>query len=194
LSIFHPDLVPAPADFPPYDHDRPADSLGRLKKRIQVLLQAMLPHMYVQQVFSRKADERGRDGLEVELERPWIDENLEMFIALVADDMATEDVYRHIYGTDFDMKLASPRRSPRITTMNTRGLKIEIKPVPPGKLPQRQGLHFFKVNKTGGTSTAERIDYWRECETERGIRMSFKEGKADAMEKFKPTLYVVLKG
>ena len=41
---------------------------------------------------------------------------------------------------------------------------------------------------------ADRTDYWKECEQERGIRISIREGQMVAMEKFKPTLYVVLRG
>jgi hypothetical protein len=89
-----------------------------------------------------------------------------------------------------DMKLASPSRSPRIHNIAVRGLTLQSKAPPAGTLPRRQGLHYFKVDKTIGP---DRTDYWKECEQERGIRMSLKEGQMAAMEKFQPTLYVVIK-
>ena len=67
---------------------------------------------------------------------------------------------------------------------------MEIKSVPAGTLPRRQGLHYFKLDKTIGP---DRTDYWRECEQERGIRMSIPEGQLSGIEKYQPTVYVILK-
>lgn len=187
LSVFHEDLVPI--DIPAYDHDRPGDSLERLRARIVVLLEAMRPIAYVERAFTLKKDETGREGLEVELDRKWIDENLEMFVALIADDLDINELYNHIY-QKLDMKLASPTRSRRIHNIAVRGLALQIKSVPAGQLPRRQNLHYFKVDKTIGP---DRTDYWKECEQERGIRMSIREGQLAAMTRFKPALYVALK-
>ena len=60
--------------------------------------------------------------------------------------------------------------------------------VPAGTLPRRQGLHYFRVSKTIGP---DRVDYWQECEQERGIRVSIQEDQLAAFEEFRPTLYVV---
>lgn len=187
LAIFHDDRVPK--GIPPYDHDRPGESLDRLRARILALLDAMRPMAYMERAFSRKRDDQGREGLEVELDRKWIDENLEMYVALIAPDMDINEVERHIY-SKLDMKLASPSRSPRIHNIAVRGLRLQIKAVPAGTFPRRAGLHYFKVDKTIGS---DRIDYWKECEQERGIRLSMREGQMAAMERFKPTLFVSLK-
>lgn len=188
LSVFHDELVPGPV--PAYDHDRPGDSLDRLRRRLILLLEAMRPFHYVERVFGRKADERGREGLQVELDRKWIDENLEMFVAFHSDEMEINEVERYIKGT-FDVKLASPLRATRIHGTAVSGLRFQVRPVPAGTLPRRQGLHYFKIDKTIGS---DRTDYWKECEQERGIRMSIREGQMGAMEKLRPTLYVILKG
>jgi type VI secretion system protein ImpJ len=187
LSVFHDDLVPGTT--PTYDHDHPGESFERLRRRIVVLLEAMRPIAYVERRFARKKDERGQDGLEVELDRKWIDENLELFVALHSEDMDINALERHIYGT-LDMKLASPKRSPRIHNIAVRGLRLQITAVPAGTLPRRQGLHYFKIDKTIGP---DRTDYWRECEQERGIRMSIREGQLAGVDRFHPALYVVLK-
>jgi type VI secretion system protein ImpJ len=188
LSIYHDELVPGP--LPDYDHDRPAESLDRVRRRLIVLLDALRPLQYVERVFARKKDERGREGLEVELDRAWIDENLEMYVGLTCGERDADELFRHIRGT-FDLKLASPKRSPRIAGTAVSGLRIQIKSVPAGTLPRRQDLHYFRVDKTIGP---DRTDYWQECEQERGIRMSLREGQMAALEQFRPTLYVVLKG
>jgi len=188
LSVFHDELVPGP--LPAYDHDRPAESLDKLRRRLLVLLDAMRPIAYVERPFVRKKDERGRDGLEVELDRAWIDQNLEMYVGLSCDDKDIDELYKHIYST-LDMKLASPKRCPRIHNIAVRGLRLEIKSVPAGTLPRRPGLHYFRVDKTIGP---DRTDYWQECEQERGVRMSIREGQIAAMEQLRPTLYVCLKG
>jgi type VI secretion system protein ImpJ len=187
LSVFHDDLVPGV--IPTYDHDRPGDSFEQLRTRIVNLLEAMRPIAYAERPFARKKDLHGRDGLQVELDRKWIDENLELFVALYSDEMDINDLEKYIYNT-LDMKLASPTRSPRIHNIAVRGLRLQIKSVPAGTLPRRQGLHYFKVDKTIGP---DRTDYWRECEQERGIRLSIREGQLASMERFKPSLYVVLK-
>lgn len=187
LSVFHEELVPA--GLPAYDHDRPAASLDVLRARIETLLDAMRPMAYVERTFARKRDPRGHEGLEVELDRRWIDENLEMYVGLVSEEMEIQEVERHIY-TKFNLKLASPTRAPRIADTAVRGLRLEVKSVPAGTLPRRQGLHYFRINKTIGT---DRTDYWRECEQERGIRVSIQERQLADMEKFHPTLYVILK-
>ncbi len=187
LSVFHDDLVPGV--LPDYDHDHPGECLDEAKRRIIILLEAMRPIAYIERPFARKKDERGHEGLEVELDRKWIDENLEMFVALHSDEMDINDLEKYVYGT-LDMKLASPKRSPRIHNIAVRGLRMLIKSVPAGTLPRRQGLHYFKIDKTIGP---DRTDYWRECEQERGIRMSIREGQLAAMEKFRPALYLVMK-
>jgi len=188
LSVFHDELVPGP--LPSYDHDRPADGLDRVRRRLLVLLDAMRPMAFIERPFARKKDERGQDGLEVELDRAWIDENLDMYVGLRVDDQETEEVDQHVYGK-LDMKLASPKRAPRIHNIAVRGLRLQVKAPPAGTLPRRQGLHYFRVDKTIGP---DRTDYWQECEQERGIRMSIREGQLAAMEQFRPTLYVCLKG
>jgi len=187
LSIFHDDLVPA--GLPTYDHDRPGESLGRLRSRIELLLEAMRPMAYIERRFVRKRDLQNREGLEVELDRRWIDENLELFVGLCSDEMEIQELERHIYGR-LNLKLASPTRAPKIANIAVRGLRLEIKSVPAGTLPRRQGLHYFKIDKTIGT---DKTDYWRECEQERGIRVSIQEGQLATFETFRPALYVVLK-
>ncbi|MCK4340929.1 MAG: type VI secretion system baseplate subunit TssK [Phycisphaerae bacterium] len=188
LSVFHDELVPG--TIPTYDHDAPAESLDQVRRRLLVLLDAMRPMAFMQRPFARKKDERGREGLEVELDREWIDENLEMYVGLQAEDKDTDELHQHVYSR-LDMKLASPKRSPRIHNIAVRGLRLQIKSVPAGTLPRRQGLHYYRVDKMIGP---DRTDYWRECEQERGIRMSIREGQMAAMEQLKPTLYVCLKG
>ncbi len=188
LSVFHDDLVPG--ILPRYNHDRPGETFDQLRARIEILLEAMRPMAYAERRFDRKKDAQGREGLEVELDRSWIDENLEMFVGLTSDDMDIQELQRHIYNR-LNFKLASPTRAPKIANIAVRGLRIDVKSVPAGTLPRRPGLHYFKVDKTIGT---DRTDYWRECEQERGIRISLQEGQIAAMDKFNPTLYVVLKG
>ena len=187
LSVFHDDLVPGA--IPTYDHDRPGIAFEQLRTRLQVLLDAMRPMASVARSFARKKDERGREGLEIELDRSWIDENLEMFVGLQENDMDIHELERHVYRT-LNLKLASPSRAPRIHETAVRGLRMEIKSVPAGTLPRRQGLHYFKLDKTIGP---DRTDYWRECEQERGIRMSIPEGQLSGIEKYQPTVYVILK-
>lgn len=187
LSVFHDDLVPPP--LPTYDHDRPAVALLALRARIELLLDAMRPMAYVERKFARKKDQQGHEGLEVELDRRWIDDNLEMYVGLSADDMEIESLERHIYSR-FNLKLASPSRAPRIAKIAVRGLRMQVKSVPAGTLPRRQGLHYFKVDKTIGS---DRTDYWRECEQEHGIRIGIQEGQMAEFEGYQPTLYVILK-
>jgi type VI secretion system protein ImpJ len=187
LSVFQDELVPPP--LPAYDHDRPGASLDVLRARIELLLDAMRPMAYVERKFARKRDVRGHEGLEVELDRRWIDENLEMYVGLYSEEMETPELERFIY-TRVNLKLASPTRAPRIADTAVRGLRLEIKSVPAGTLPRRQGLHYFRINKTIGP---DRADYWRECEQERGIRVSIQERQLAEFEKIQPTLYVILK-
>lgn len=187
LSIFHDDLVPA--GLPRYDHDQPGDSLGRLSKRIAILLEAMRPVAYVERGFVRVKDERGREGLQVELDRKWIDENHELFVAFYAEELDEHELDRRILQS-FNLKLASPRRAARIHGTAVKGLGFQRRSPPAGTLPRRQGLYYFKIDKTIGS---DRTDYWKECEGERGIRMSLPEEQLKAMERYKPALYVPLK-
>lgn len=187
LSVFHDDLVPGA--IPAYEHDHPGDSFERLRRRIVILLEAMRPMAYVERHFTRKKDQRGLEALEIELDRKWIDDNLEMFLAFAAEDMEVGELERFIK-TTFDLKLASPTRAPRIHGTAVSGLRFQLKPVPAGTLPRRQGLHYFRIDKTIGS---DRTDYWKECEQERGIRMSIREGQIAAMERLRPTLYVILR-
>ena len=181
------DLVPGV--IPPYKHDHPGETFARIQDRIQVLLDAMRPQLYVQREFARKKDAQGREGLEVEVDRPWIDDSLEMFVGLFDEERDINELQKHMYSR-LNFKLASPTRAPKIVNLAVRGLRLEIKAVPAGTLPRRQGLHYYKINKTMG---ADRTDYWRECEQERGIRVSVQEGQLAELEQFRPALYVILK-
>jgi type VI secretion system protein ImpJ len=185
LSVFAEELVPGA--MPNYDHDHPGKCFEEQRKRITRLLDAMRPLNFAVRPFTRKKDDTGQDGLEVELDRKWIDDNLEVFLALESTEMEINELKRHV-GNTFNLKLASPRRAPRILTLAVRGLGFDIRAVPAGILPRRQELHYFKIDKTIG---ADRTDYWKECEQERGIRMSMRAEQLAAMEKFKPALYVV---
>ncbi|UCE59374.1 MAG: type VI secretion system baseplate subunit TssK [Phycisphaerales bacterium] len=187
LSVYHDDLVPQ--GIPAYDHDRPGVSLDTLRRRIIILLEAVRALNYVSRPFARKKDRANRDGLEVELDRQWIDDNLEMYVAFQSEEMDINELERYIYNK-LNLKLASPTRAPRIASIAVRGLRLQIKSVPSGTLPRRPGLHYFKIDKTIGQ---DRTDYWRECEQERGIRMGIPEGQLAAIEKYKPTLYVPLR-
>ncbi len=187
LSVFHDDLVPG--NLPEYDHDQPGEAFARLRSLIEVRLDAMRPMAYVERRFSRKRDARHHEGLEVELDRKWIDDNLEMYVALCSEELDIQELEKHIYSR-LNLKLASPSRAPRIADTAVRGLRLEIKSVPAGTLPRRPGLHYFRINKTIGP---DRTDYWRECEQERGIRVSIQERQLVEFEKFQPSLYVVLK-
>ena len=187
LSVFHDELVPSPS--PVYDHDNPAVALDRLRAQIELLLDAMRPMAYFERKFARKRDARGTEGLEVELDRAWIDENLELYVGLSVSGMEIQEVEQHIYSR-LNMKLASPSRAPRIADTAVRGLRLEIKAVPAGTLPRRPDLHYFRINKTIGP---DRTDYWKECEQERGIRVSLQGRQLAEFEKFQPALYIVLK-
>jgi len=184
LAVFHEDLVPGV--IPQYDHDHPGQCFAALRARLDALMEAVRPVRYASRPFERKKDSMNREGLEVELDRTWIDENLEMYVALHSEEMDINEVERFIYD-NLNLKLASPSRSPRISNIAVRGLRLQIKSVPAGTLPRRQGLHYFKIDKTIGP---DRTDYWRECEQERGIRIGIREGQVSAVEKFRPTLYV----
>lgn len=187
LSVYHEDLVPR--GIPMYDHDRPGESLDTVRRRIVILLEAVRALNYTSRPFSRKKDRANHEGLEVELDRSWIDQNLEMYMAFTSEEMDINELERYIYNK-LNLKLASPTRAPRIASIAVRGLRMQIKAVPSGILPRRQDLHYFKIDKTIGP---DRTDYWRECEQERGIRMGVPEGQLAAIEKFKPTLYLPLK-
>jgi type VI secretion system protein ImpJ len=187
LSVFHEELVPGA--LPVYDHDRPGPAFEALRRRIVVLLDAMRPMAYVERRFERKKDDRGREGLAIELDRSWIDQNLEMYVGLTAPEMDTQELERFIRAR-LNMKLASPTRAPRIHNIAVQGLRMETRAVPAGTLPRRDGLHYFRINKTIGS---DQTDYWRECEQERGIRVSIQEGQLESFEAFRPTLYVILR-
>ena len=154
-----------------------------------ILLEAVRALNYVSRPFVRKKDRANHDGLEVEVDRPWIDDNLEMYVGFTSDEMDINEVEKYIYSR-LNLKLAAPTRAPRIANIAVRGLRLQIKSVPSGTLPRRPGLHYFKVDKTIGP---DRTDYWRECEQEHGIRMGIPEGQLTAIEKFKPTLFVALR-
>ena len=187
LSVFHEDL--APTGIPKYDHDRLGQTFDALRRRLTIMLESFIPTRYAMRPFSRKKDSLNLDGLEVELDRSWIDENLELYVALQAESMDEQALQQFIY-TNLNMKMASPTKAPKISTMAVRGLRLQAKPPPAGTLPRRPGLHYFKIDKTIG---ADRTDYWKECEQERAIRIGIKDGQLKEFEKFAPTLYIPLK-
>lgn len=188
LSVFHDDLVPGA--LPAYIHDRPGETFDQVRRRLEVLLEAMRPGAYAERRFERRKDAQGREGLSVELDRGWIDENLEMYVGLRTEDMDIHELQRFIQSR-LNFKLASPSRAPKITNIAVSGLKFDVRSVPAGTLPRRPGLHYFKIDKTIGS---DRTDYWKECEQERGIRISIQEGQLNALEEFAPTLYIIMKG
>lgn len=187
LAVFHEDL--APAGIPKYDHDRLGQTFDALRRRLTVMLEAFIPTRYAVRTFTRKKDNLNLDGLEVELDRSWIDDNLELYVALYSEALDEQALQRFIYD-NLNMKVGSPTRAPKISTAAVRGLRLQLKPPPAGTLPRRPGLHYFKIDKTIGP---DRTDYWKECEQERAIRIGIRDGQLKEFEKFAPTLYVPLK-
>lgn len=189
LSIFNPEGR-APIALPAYDHDHPGEALDQLRARIEYLLQVIAGRDYAMRAFSHKVDKLGHDGLEIELERKWIEENLEMFLGLTDPTRDAAELERYIK-TTFNLKLASPSQAPDIHLKAVRGLGWTAKAPPAGTLPRRQGLHYYRIEKTVG---ADRIDYWAGAEKERAIRMSPPPKDVVKVEDFKPTLFVILRG
>lgn len=187
LSIFDDTLL-RPEPLPAYDHDYCARPLSELKDRIVRLLDMLRPLNFARADFVKNPDPEGHEGLAVELKPAWIQAQYEMYIAFESSEFQTDELLNHIYAK-IDMKLASPKRSSRIRTTAVRGLKLRAKPVKPGTLPRRTDLHYYQIEKVAESQIA---DYWRECEYERGIRMSIREGHTAEMEKFRPALYVSL--
>lgn len=189
LSIFDsttikPDVVPI------YDHDQPGVALSAARDRIVFLLDSLRPVNYALAPFARSKNADGREDLAVELKPSWLADQCDMYIALESGEFdSSEALLKHIY-SKFDMKLASPRRAPRLDTQGIRGLTLRVKTVRPGTLPRRSGLHYFWIDRTT-TSGVAAVDYWRECENERGIWLTTREGQREEIEKFRPSLYVI---
>lgn len=178
-----------PEALPRYDHDQPGVALQGLRDRIERLLAWLNPEHYFAAPFLAVQDASGREGLAVELRPSWIEEKLELYIGLESSEFETADqLLAHIYST-FDMKLASPKRSPRLDQMAVRGLNLKARTAPVG-LPRRPGLHYYWIDRD---MSAGPQNYWRECEAERGIWLSMRKGQRPEMERFRPTLYVLLR-
>ncbi len=190
LSLFDTTVM-APHELATYDHDRPGDTFDEVARRIQQLLKLLEPTDYETRPFERVRDINGIEGLQVELDRKWIDENRELFVAFEAIELDEHEVDHKLGEKALDLKLASPRRAPRIHGVAVRGLRFARRTPPQGTLPHRQGLHYFKIDKT--PSAVDNRDYWRECESERGIRMSLRADQLGDIEKLRPTLYVPIK-
>lgn len=187
LSVFDPDRM-MPADIPRYDHDRPAQTLMALGRELRALLTRVAGDAPEIRPFVRKTDVRGHPGLEVELEREWVDQGLEMYVGFVDEEREPEEFDRWLQST-FNMKLASPKRAPTLAQHNLAGLRYRLRTVIPPGLAHRRGLHYFRIERMG----TDRTDHWQECREERGIRMSLTEGQLGPMERLQPTLYVILK-
>lgn len=188
LSICDETLL-SPEPLPRYDHDYPARALEALRDRVRRLLEWLSPENCEAVPFQAVSDARGVEGLSVELKPAWIEQKLDMYIALESTEFErADDLLKHIY-QNFDMKLGSPTRASQLVLDATQGLLLRARTAPTG-VPQRPGRHFFWIDKAG---VAGMRNYWLECENDRGIWMTMKRGQREKFEEFRPTLYVLLR-
>lgn len=179
----------SPEPVPKYEHDYPARALEALRRRIGLLLEWLSPDNSESAPFAPVADPSGVEGLAVALKPAWLEQKLDMFIALESTEFErADDLLTYIYKT-FEMKLASPSRGPKIMLDATRGLTLQPRAAPPG-VPQMPGRHFFWIDKAAGTGSR---NYFAECENEHGIWLMMKRGQRPEFEKYRPTLFVLLR-
>ncbi|QOJ13598.1 MAG: type VI secretion system baseplate subunit TssK [Planctomycetia bacterium] len=179
----------SPESIPPYDHDYPGRALEAVRDRVRRLLEWLSPENCEAIPFVRVSDARGVEGLSVELKPSWIEQKLDMYIALESSEHErADDLLQFIYQS-FDMKLGSPTRAAQLVLDATQGLVLRARAAPAG-VPQRPGRHFFWIDKAAVTGMR---NYWLECENDRAICLTMKRGQREAFENFRPTLYVLLR-
>ena len=140
LAIFKLETRRTPP-IPRYNHDDLAGCFYQLKNYLDDLLSILPEPDYKELPFVG-------DGLQlkVELQRPWLDQDAQLFIGVrspLEPDRCVELI------GEIDMKVGSSDRIEKIYALGDIGLKLVHVPGPrlPQALPREQGLTYFQINR-----------------------------------------------
>ncbi len=164
LAIFKVETRRTPP-IPRYNHDDLGGCFHRLKNYLDDLLSILPEPDYKEVPFVG-------DGLQLKvgLQRPWLDQNAQLFIGVrspLEPDRCVE-----LMG-QIDMKVGSSDRIERIYALGDVGLKLLYVPAPrlPQALPREQGLTYFQINREQQQSE------WQQVERSSTLAIRFNETK-----------------
>lgn len=145
LCTFSPDSDPA--DIPKFNFLQLGETFMPLFSRVLSLLETVIAERYVEIPLKRR-----EDGMYLgQLQDPTV---LRYEFYLAATSSLQENVVRDRLPKL--AKIASWQQVPSILNSSINGAKLELEYHPPGALPAKPGMLFFKVNKTP--------DYWTDIQ------------------------------
>ena len=181
LSIFTPERrVP---DLEPYDHENPVRSLGALLDVIRGTWSGPDTRFFEKRDFTKVAE-----GLSVDLDEAWMDQELDLYLG-VESAIAADEV-NQVMQTNIRMGELSDMGN--FKRFNIIGLGRTLVKSPPAVLPQKDGLHYFKIERRG--------NFWDTVKSKRNLTLGYL-GESDdlILRKLKTpetdlfNLYVVLR-
>jgi len=166
LSIFKQETRRTPA-IPRYDHDDLGRCFYQLKNYLDDLLSILPEPDYKELPFVG-------DGLQlkVELQRSWLDQNVQLFIG-VRSPLEPDKCVELMGMGGIDMKVGSSDRIEKIYGLGDIGLRMVHVPGPrlPQALPREAGLTYFQINREQQQSE------WQYVERSLTLAIRFNETK-----------------
>jgi type VI secretion system protein ImpJ len=166
LAIFKQESRRTPP-IPRYDHDDLGSCFHQLKNYLDDLLSILPEPDYKELPFVG-------DGLQlkVELQRPWLDPIVQLFIG-VRSPLDPEKCVELMGGGGIDMKVGSSDRIEKIYALGDTGLKLVHVPGPrlPQALPREKGLTYFQINRE------QQQTEWQQVERSLTLAIRFNETK-----------------
>lgn len=141
LAIVGPTRVPPP--FPRYDHDRPGESFGQLRK---IILEYLKLFGTGKQYWDVPFEGRGNQ-MRVKMEPEWIARGLTMYIG-VKSDLPRDEVRAILTSGLTNMKIASPTRVETVYQRGFLGLDFNHTDQVPTFIPHRDVDTFFTLDRS----------------------------------------------
>ena len=176
LAIFDPSRL-APQTTP-YDHMNPASSFDNAIGHVRRLLDSIVPTAFQRRTFDRVDGE-----LHCSLDETWAEQKDGLYVAIEPTDPNTQTEGDFIATVMQRLKLAAPTEVARIRSERLGGIDKAPLNRLPGGLPDRDGLHYWRIDPQG--------EFWQHAREERRLVLfGAREPRADLQF----SLYVVSDG
>lgn len=154
LSIFRAERsVP---EIQPYDHENPVRSLGELMQVLREIWSGPDTRYFEKRDFTKVTE-----GLSVELDEAWLDQELDLYIGV--ESSITPDEVNQVMQAN--IRMGELGDMDNFKRFNVIGIGRTLARNPPSVLPQRDSIHYFKIQRKG--------NFWDSVKSKRNLTLGY---------------------
>ncbi|HEY1066790.1 MAG TPA: type VI secretion system baseplate subunit TssK, partial [Pirellulales bacterium] len=160
LSIFGADR--RPVDLPRYDHDNLGEIFAKVRKQIELLIDAVRDYEFEQRYFVGVGL-----GMQVSLEPKWFNSNWEWYVGVHRGELTEQEARNLLSPGALDWKLGSSRQVEMLFQHRAEGLSLNPLARAPRALPANRDWIYYQVSRGNGA--------WRDVQETQTLGMRLKD-------------------